>query len=295
MMTRNVPLIGVALLFYSSVLGAEVAGGYSPQPYGDPIRSNAENAVDLMKFNNWLNIKYSSAPSERRQGFKEHMYLILDSHVKQLYQREKKILPQESDPILHSCFTWASRMGVYGARTILEDLKPEEAVKVSGTLPPKSFVLSFGGDLLTLSSSLGHWRVKFPYHFMIGILNDFTATNGQRTQLASISTGFGRHTHDDGYSQATIMILYTPEPAAGFDSYWLKLMRLSASDRVGDTESQLPTYQGYDVESHLHSDLVFRETARGAMAVAYMGLDGAYEWNRPHFEDFLKNLQVLRK
>lgn len=253
--------------------------------------------MEFVKFNNWLNVKYETVPSERIQGLKEHLYSIIDSHVKQLHARTGKTYPSEKDLILPGCFMWGTRMGIPGADQVLERLDPETAklLKTSARLPD-SFMLTLDGEHFVLSSSLGPWRATFPYYFMINELRDFDATNGMRTQIAIVSTGFGRHAGSDGYSQATIMLVYAPMGAdANFTQFWLEKYGLTVADKLKEPVRGMPAYRRYDSKTKLHTEVVFPTSGDGAMAVSYMGLDGTYQWNRQHFEDFLAILHLSTK
>ncbi len=285
--------VTVALTLYAAV----ASGGprsYSAKPLKEPVRDAAANAAEFTKFNNWLNTNYESSPPDRRQALKEHLYSIIDSHIKQLHERQGVTYPSDSDLLLSGCYMWAARMGVYGASMVFDRLS---TVKAPGVKPPASlpdsFKLTLDGDLFVLSSSVDAWRVTFPYYFMLGDLRDFETTNGLRTQMAIVSTGFGRHVDGKGYSQATIMVVFSPAASASvFDEFWLEKFGLTIADRLPEPVQLMPAYTRYDVKSKMHTEAVFPKTGSGAMVIAYMGLDGTYQWNRPHFEDFLANLLV---
>ena len=283
--------LSFALLLHAPDASA-IGRSYSTKPLKQPIRDAAANAVEFTKFNNWLNGNYDSAPPDRRQALKEHLYSIIDSHVKQLYERQGVTYPSDNDLILSGCYAWADRMGVFGAKMVLERLDTTKAKGLDQQRSsPDSFKLILDGELFVLSSSSDAWRVTFPYYFMLGDLRDIEATNGLRTLMAVISTGFGRHNDAKGYSQATIMLVFSPAGSASeFKEFWLKKFGLTVDDQTAELVQRMPGYKRYDAKSKLHTEVVFPKTGSGAMAVSYMGLDGTYQWNRPYFDDFLGSL-----
>lgn len=265
---------------------------YSAEPYAKPIRDAVENAVEFTKFNNWLNANFEAAPRQQQQALKEHLYSVIDSHVKQLHAKDGRVLPAEKDMTLSLCFAWATRMGVQGAHSVLETLDPELAAEVSASAGASaSFNLAMKKDRLVLASNWGGWTMSFPYHFMVGAMQDFEAKNGLRTQLTIISTGFARHSAREGHSQATVSVVYSPEGTRDqFQGFWAEAFGLKGV--AAKPIDGRPTYRKLDRSTNMHSELIFLEIGKGHLAIAYMGLAGTYEHNRPHFQDLMANLQI---
>ncbi|MCH7691469.1 MAG: hypothetical protein IIA17_10555 [candidate division Zixibacteria bacterium] len=286
--------IGFALFLSVSISFSQNDQSYSRKPLSDPIRDVAKNLVEFMALNNWLNVNYESAPAERHQALKERLYSIIDSHVKHYFASKESLLPADSDFVLTQCFAWATTMGVYGAHSVLEKLNSNIADSLQVTAPiPTSFNLTVQGEMFDLSSAWGNWRVDFPYYFMVHKLLQYKANNDLQTQIASISTGFGKHSDNDGYSQSTIMIVYSPEGVSKtFDSFWLESFGLSPENSTDDSINGLSIYKKLDTSLSMHYELVFPKTTKGAMAVVFLGIPGTYQHNRPHFIDFLKHLEL---
>lgn len=286
--------IGVIVILSVSTSYPQNGKSYSRKPLSDPIRDVAKNLVEFTKFNNWLKVNYDSTPVEKQKGLKEHLYSIIDSHLKHYRANEESLLPADSDFVLTHCFTWATIMGVYGAHSVLEKLNSNIADSLQVTAPiPTSFNLTVQGEMFDLSSAWGNWRVDFPYYFMVHKLLQYKASNDLQTQIASISTGFGKHSDNDGYSQSTIMIVYSPEGVSKtFDSFWLESFGLSPENSTDDSINGLSIYKKLDTSLSMHYELVFPKPAKGAMAVVFLGIDGTYQHNRPHFIDFLKHLEL---
>lgn len=286
--------IGVIVILSDSISIAQNGNSYSRKPLSDPIRDVAKNLVEFMALNNWLNVNYESAPAERHQALKERLYSIIDSHVKHYFASKESLLPADSDFVLTQCFAWATTMGVYGAHSVLEKLNSNIADSLQVTAPiPTSFNLTVQGEMFDLSSAWGNWRVDFPYYFMVHKLLQYKANNDLQTQIASISTGFGKHSDNDGYSQSTIMIVYSPEGVSKtFDSFWLESFGLSPENSTDDSINGLSIYKKLDTSLSMHYELVFPKTTKGAMAVVFLGIPGTYQHNRPHFIDFLNHLEL---
>ena len=286
--------IGVIVILSVSTSYPQNGKSYSRKPLSDSIRDVAKNLVEFTKFNNWLKVNYDSTPVEKQKGLKEHLYSIIDSHLKHYRANEESLLPADSDFVLTHCFTWATIMGVYGAHSVLENLNSNIADSLQVTAPiPTSFNLTVQGEMFDLSSAWGNWRVDFPYYFMVHKLLQYKASNDLQTQIASISTGFGKHSDNDGYSQSTIMIVYSPEGVSKtFDSFWLESFGLSPENSTDDSINGLSIYKKLDTSLSMHYELVFPKPAKGAMAVVFLGIDGTYQHNRPHFIDFLKHLEL---
>ena len=70
------------------------------------------------------------------------------------------------------------------------------------------------------------------------------------------------------------------------------MFKLTTTDASADELHGMRAYRSFDSSSSMHTEVVFPEVARGAMAVSYMGLAGTYEHNRQHFKDFLTNLSL---
>lgn len=286
--------MGAIVILSDSISIAQNGKSYSREPLSDHVRNVAKNLLEFTAFNNWLNANYDSTPVEKQKGLKEHLYSIIDSHVKHYFASKESLLPADSDFVLTHCFTWATIMGVYGAHSVLEKLNPNIADSLQVTAPiPTSFNLTVQGEMIDLSSAWGNWRVDFPYYFMVLRLKQFKASNDLQTQTASISTGFGKHLRDDGYSQATIGIAYSPEGVSEtFNTFWLEAFGLSPENSTGESINGLSIYKIFDTSLAMHYELVFPKTTKGAMAVVFMGIDGTYQHNRPHFIDFLKHLEL---
>jgi hypothetical protein len=192
-------------------------------------------------------------------------------------------------------YSWAGRLGVFGADVIYAAVKGTFPVQPPpGPKPPSGMEVALVAESLVVSSAAGGWRATFPYHFFIFTLDDATASDGRRTEAAIISMGTAPDVAPPGYSQATVALVFVHNAdKEKFEEQWLERLRIPASAdlrQVGFSKYQ--SRSAYDQRSRLHNEFVYVPTEKGAFAVFYGGLDGAYQANRPHFLDFMRLLRL---
>lgn len=286
----------VAVAIIARPASAEsIQGGYSTKPLGVAVFEHAKVAVNSAAFNNWLNDNYSSLTAETAQGPREHLYYNINSWISYLYQRDGIVRPSQHDLILQTFFSWSERLGVYGGNLVYNAIKSEQAPAMSPLMPvPDAYSLSFRKDMFHVESKRGAWSVSFPYYFMIGNMNEFDAKDGPRTQLLMVSTAAAAHQDMDGHSQATLMMMAGPgEDSTEFIEYWKKLLGFTGSEPTRELPvGTLVSRAKYDATTSIHSEYTSWQTKSGPIVVSYIGLNGTYQWNRPHFIDFLRSLHT---
>ncbi len=270
-----------------------VQRGYTTSTLSEPVFDQAKVAVETTMINNWLNENYDRLTDEQLKGPREHLYYLIDSHIKYIYSNGSKILPSEHDLILQILFSWAERLGVYGGALAYNAVKSPNAPEMEPHLNmPSSMSIDLEDDLFVIRSDVHGWRVNVPYYFMTWLMNDFAATNGMPTQLVSLSTGAARDATETGHSQATIMLIFSPSADfEEFTQFWTDGFGIdSKAERLELGAKGLQSLYKFDAASKLHTEVTLWKGGTGLYAVAYLGMDGAYEWNRPHFLDFLNAL-----
>lgn len=273
---------------------AEVTG-YSDEPLQKPVFDLARVVVESISFNNWLNENHKRLSPQQTQGVREHLHALIDSQVKEIYARDKTVLPKKPDPVLATLFSWAGRVGVYGADETYRAVRgtvPLEAPP--GPRPPDGFTVSLQGDLLKVRSVAGGWEASVPYHFFIFTLSNSVGSDGKRLEAAAISTGSAPDSAKPGYSQATLAIFFTPGvKLESFSKTWLERLNLAATIPVRKIAStSFESRTSYDASTRLHKEAVLLSSSKGSFVVLYSGLDGTYQWNRPHFINFLTGLRL---
>ena len=268
--------------------GDQTIAGYSKEPLRALLFDEAQIAVETMAINNWLNANIQKLTYDQMKGPREHLYYLIDSRVKQHYMSEKRVLPEKHDLILEVLFSWAEPLGVFGGSQIFNAVKAESSPpRTPGMKLPEGLSVSLAKDLLTVHSTSG-WSVSFPYYFMIWNVSDFTAKGGPRTQLVALSTGAAKDKSRSGKSQATLMFMFSSETYEPFEHYWREQLGIGAEIRAHELGvKNLSSRHIVDAQTKLHKEFTSWSNSTGSFAVAYLGIEGTYEWNRPHFLDFL--------
>ena len=275
--------------------GNASASPYAAEPWEKPALDQARVLVEAVAVSNWLNANYSHLSAAQAQGVREHIHALIDSRVKELYSTTKLLMPAKPDPILASLYSWVGRLGVYGGDDVYDAIRGTYPVQPSpGPQPPEGLALALRGDTLSLSSLAGGWRVAVPFTFFIFDLRNTSEPDGKRTEVAAISMGSAPDIAAPGYSQATLAIIFTDgAERETFEQVW--------AERFGVPLEVVPSAVGiaaftsrtaYDEKTRLHKEVVFVSSSKGSIAILYAGLDGTYQWNRPHFLSFLANLEV---
>ena len=284
----------LALLAAFCLCANATAGPYSEEPFTRPVFDRARMLVEAVQLNNWLNANFATLSQGQRQAVREHVHALIDSRLKEQYATSKSLIPAP-DPVLALMYSWAARLGVYGAADVFAVVRgPSPLQPVGGPSPPLGIAVTLKGERLELSS-VGNWSVAVPVNFFIFDLRNAEEPSGMASQAAGISTGTAPDAAAPGYSQATIALFYAEDPdLQAFTARWTE--RLGIPEPVQPEEVQGSAYRSrraFDQASRLHKEVVFLPSSKGSLAVVYAGLDGTFQWNRPHFVDLLNNLRVI--
>jgi len=263
--------------------------GYTTSTLREPVFDFTETLMHSVKLNNWLIEKFASLDEARKAPLRERLYYLIDSQIKHNFAQTQRVLPVGSDLQLALLFSWAERLGVYGGNLVFNHVRTDTMKLEPALLEfPPGIRLSLHGDLFELESDTG-WRVSFPYYFMIISARDLTTKDGARNQFFIISTGAAKDTSKAGRSQATLMLLFSPGAALPeFKSFWESQIPIRSEDEsIALGVRDLTSQKNFDDKLNLHREMVAWSTPKGACAVVYLGNDGTYQWNRPHFIDFV--------
>lgn len=269
--------------------------GYSKLPLTDPVFDYTKVIMDSAAFNNWLNANYSKLNVETMKGPREHLYYLLSSYVSELNNKDGVILPKENDLVLSTLLSWSEKLGAYGTHLFYNEVKSNK-MEVAPPLMKISdgIKISAVNDMFKVESTTGGWSTTFPYYFMIGAINEFNATNGMATQLLTISTGAVKDKTKTGRSQSTLMLIYSPSnDVKKFSQYWLSKFEIDAKINANPLGvKKLESVYIYNKEALLHKEITFLPSSNGSLLIAYLGMDGAYQKNRPHFLDFISQVKT---
>ena len=288
-------LLSAALFVHSTIACADGFSGYSPVPLANPVFDAAEVAVKLVSITNWLNHNHTTLTQHQQKLVREDLYTVMASHIAHRHADGQPIYPAADDIVINQVFSWAGRLGVFGGDQIFANLPATGAVAESrADSPIGRFSSENHRNHLHLSSESKTWTATFPYYFMLGDLQTFTSRAGHRTELATISTGSAQDDSKLGYSQATIMLAYALNSTdQNFEAFWLNALNIPASATAKPVgESALHSRGALNPDTGIHSEVVFRDIDPGSLAIMYLGRDGTYQTNRPHFIEFVDKLVI---
>jgi hypothetical protein len=274
--------------------GQFLPNGYSVAPLrAAPAFSEKEIETEARKFLTWLESNGPTLKREQMPGPREHAYYLIGERIKHIYAAGQTILPTRRDPVLQALFMHAENLGVLGGSQIFAALKdPGTSAMPVRVQPPRGISLTLDGDVLRIRSELG-WSFAVPYYFMIWQAGDQQRPEGRR-QTIVFSTGTARDVSAAGRSQATVMLVFSPDGAGALPSELLRSqLQGSAVDPpaalgIRDVKSE----HGFNSATKLHTEIASWTDASGAYLVMFSGMDGTYQSNRPHFIDFLRSVQM---
>jgi hypothetical protein len=301
-MTRRV-LTGIGVLLAAGLAVGEEAGhrrpqhGYTTTTLREPVVDAASVDAEARAIAAWLGANHRTLTADQT-ATRQHLYFLIESRVKDVYAREGRVFPKVYDPVLATLFSWAEPLGGYGGALVYNALRApgRPAMTSSMTLPP-GFTLALRDDLLELRSRYGGWSVTVPYYFMIWNITDVTATDGVRTQMVALSTGAVKDNSAAQRSQATLALMFSPGGDAGaVESSWRKRFGITGdAERISLGVRGLVAQRTLDNSTRLYKEFATWTERQGPFAVIYAGPDGAYQWNRPHFLDFLRAVEVPQR
>lgn len=245
-------------------------------------------------FVGWLRTNAASVTEGQAAMLREHLYAILSADARRRFAATGATLPAR-DSVLAALYDLADRMGLPGGALVAASLFPVPKPTAPVAAVDSAFSLGFGHGMFTLAARDRGWRVRFPHYFMLARVQRERLAGGVETDVVVLSTLFAANAPAiGGASQASIMLLSSPNPDdAEFVATWMA--RLGFAPTLAPAESPLPGAPAYytrDAAMHLRKNLVILRLRRTTLVAAFIGLDGTYEANRPHFVDVLTSLDV---
>lgn len=226
---------------------------------------------------------------------REHLYAMISADARARVARGESAYPHGGDSTLAEQFEWAALMGLPGAAQVAASLRHTSA-DADQLMDTPGFDIRFD-SVYTLVARDDGWAVRFPHYFMIGHVVRQAMANDVESSIAVLSTLFAAHTPHPadqlGASQATVMIMSAAADAAEMTAFWLAQFGLSVDDAVEVPDpSALSAYRGRDEGSRMSMELAVFAPPGRVILVAYLGVDGTYEANRPHYLNLLRTLRV---
>lgn len=227
-----------------------------------------------------------------REPLREQIYAIVTDVVRRQYASTGSAGVPSPDSTLASLFVEADRYGVVNASPIAHELGIHSRPL---STPAQEFALELTGDRFTLSSTLGRWRVRFPWYFMLWDAERVEQERTDTFDVVSLSTLTAANTPAvGGASQATILIVSgETDSIAAFTKRWLLTFGLYPSDSAPKAVPRaLATYARFDRPRHMRMEVSVFKIPSGSLMVGYFGLEGTFEANRQAYLDLLGTLQV---
>jgi len=182
----------------------------------------------------------------------------------------------------------AASVGVTGADRVARALYPHpEQLPQPASIP--GFTLSLRPPLFNLASDDGSWGVCYPYYFMAAPAGRQRIANGVLTEVVVLSTLFAPDKGQPGSSQATIILTAAPvADSAKHVTTWLTQLGLTPTS--APPESPSGAWFAGPATDGVHRIAVVRRLPQRVVVIAYIGLGGTFETNRPHFWNVLRTV-----
>jgi hypothetical protein len=240
------------------------------------------------QFLSWLERQGSALAPDRAQAAQERLYMYISALAKQRNGQ----FPASGDAEAARLFRLAAALGDPGALHVMRHLDADTA-----QLPPRPIVrdarLTFAPPLFTFASSDERWSICYPYYFMAAPAGRQTLANGVATDVLVLSTLFAPDRGPIGSSQATIlMTVAVPRDSAKHVALWRA--QLGVAPAKAPSENRRGDWYASPPGEEMNRLVVVRRLPDAVVVLAYVGLGGTFEANRPHFLDLVDTLGSSR-
>jgi hypothetical protein len=235
-------------------------------------------------FFTWFGRNSASLSQPDVQRVHERLY----AYISELAKRQAGRFPALTDSVAFNLFRAAASVGVTGADRVARALYPyPERLPPPAEIP--GFTLSLHPPLFSLASDDGSWGVCYPYYFMADPRGRQRGLNGVLTEVVILSTLFAPDRGEPGSSQATIILAAAQvADSARHVSTWLR--QFGFSPTVSPTEDPSGVWYAGPTADPVRRIGVVRRLRDRVIVIAYLGLGGTFESNRPHFFDVLQTI-----
>jgi hypothetical protein len=249
------------------------------------------------EFTHWLELNAAKVPPVEQAAVREHVYALISAQVKARVAAGFAAFPRERDSALADLFFWGDRLGVFGAYRVGRALDPERPHLAPSNLVPPAFEIKADSGYFTLTSSRRPaWSIRFPYYFMLGAVAHQRMGTDLDGDVVVLSTLFAPNDPKiGGASQATVLLVAVDSlQGTRAATYWLKNLALDTNPAPQSLLSGGITYEGYDAALSMRKEMVSLPVPGGILLIAYLGLDGTFEANHPHYLNLLHSIQINR-
>lgn len=271
---------------------------YSVAPQKRAVYDNNAVLFQSIRLHDWMDRhhrRFAEEEEVRRQRARAKLYNLIDSRAKYIYQQEGTWVLPSSDPVLSMLFYWVDELDIHGGELLVNALEPTQYADPKShtkTTLPEHFTLELHDGLFRLASR-DDWSVRYPYSFMLWQVGATRDEVGLPIEIVTLSTGAARDDSELGHSKASLLVVHYPSKRD--ENAAERLVRYGGESGAAVTRKTLgeqPSQYIFDHYTNLHKEAVTVPLETGQLVIVYSGRDGSYQWNRPHFADFLKNLSA---
>lgn len=247
-----------------------------------------------LAFTDWLEANAATVPPARQAVVREHLYALISADIKARFVAGFPVFPAERDSVLADLFLWGDRLGVFGAYRVARVLDPARSPAPPVNPIPPIFEVSLDSGYFTVRSSQQSWSIRFPFYFMLSAATHQRMGTGFEGDVLVLSTLFAPNDPRIGSaSQATILVTATKtEDSLAAVDYWLKALGVNPKPEPDSLFPGGTTYRGFDPAMQMRKEAVVIPMEGGIMVVSYLGLEGTFQANHPHFVNFLEHLRT---
>ncbi|MEM6784060.1 MAG: hypothetical protein AAF624_10050 [Bacteroidota bacterium] len=256
------------------------------------VRSHATNALG------WLDENYARLPQAQWPQVREDLYGLIASVAQRQYQQAGAVGAPEDIPSATRLFSWANRVGVYGADLIAASLADSsQADSAAQAVPPfrpdSLFEVTYDAPFLRFGASDAGWSVRVPYYFMTWQLSR-GAVQEHPTDILVTSTLPEYNRTDEYASQSTLMLMVSEQDCDGFIPVLKQYGALGSGEPStlveGGTLYRVTPNDG--IHNKVLAEFLVWSQETTCVVVHYSGLPGPFEANYVHFGDFVRAIDL---
>ena len=196
---------------------------------------------------------------------------------------------------------------VYGAAEVYNKIREKtdsadgnagDEGKAKSPKLPEDWSIELEEDFLVFSHE-DYWKIWVPYYFQVKRLKRTEQPKGTQAEIITFKTGFMKHVGHSGASRGTILFVRSPlktnQDMKDFRAYWHK--KVHRGRKTVQTEvpaTKLKSEKSLNKSAGLHVESTLFRVKKSGYAVIYTAENGPYQWNRAHYIDFLREIELKK-
>jgi hypothetical protein len=273
---------------------SSAAQGYPEAPLRLPVDTGHASAGAILR---WLR-QQEAPPPEALARAREDLYGIAADRLRARVAAGGPAWKGAPDTLLAATFDVAARAGAIGARRVGHTLLPG-VITDEQLVAPAHTTLAFEAPVFRLTDVKQGWEVTFPFYYMISQVARQPLADGREYLVVMLSTLDAPHSPaGTGRSQATILLVASPDGTVDqLVDFWRGQLGMSSGPQTLPPGLNVPGaryYVGYDAPQSLRKAFLVLPATQGAVGVAYIGREGAYQANEADYHEFVRRLAASR-